>query len=66
MVVALRGGVSVEGCALAGERGWVALAVSHGVYSAGVLKNSLRLGLFGAPAHFWPTRLIPEPNKQTG
>ena len=25
-----------------------------------------RLGLFGAPEHFWPTRQIPEPNKQTG
>ena len=33
MVAALRGGVSVEGCALAGGRGWVTLAVSHGVYS---------------------------------
>ena len=32
---------------------------------------SLRLGLFGAPEHFWPTRQIPEQtnkqtNKQTG
>ena len=38
MVAALRGGVSVEGCAVAGERGWVALAASHGVTVVGVLK----------------------------
>ena len=26
---------------------------------------SLRLGLFGAPEHFWPTRQIPEQTNQT-
>ena len=64
------GGVSVEGCG----RGWKRLrsgGVAVGTGAAGgrsveeFADISLRLGLFGAPEHFWPTRQIPEQTNQT-
>ena len=52
MIAALRGGVSVEGCALAGGRGWVALPVSHRVYSGKSVEQFAAFRLIWGPRAF--------------